>query len=73
MRKRERKGDWEGEGRKGGEKEREKRERKREERERKKRKRKDTRSTRSLSRMTSMERGNCPAGAFSGISWMVIV
>ena len=33
----------------------------------------NTLSTRSLSRITSMERGSCPAGAFSGISWMVMV
>ena len=31
------------------------------------------RSTKSLSRMTSTERGSCPAGAFSGISWILRV
>ena len=31
------------------------------------------RSTRSSSRMISTERGSCPAGAFSGISWMLRV
>lgn len=32
-----------------------------------------TASTRSLSRMMSTERGSWPAGAFSGISWTVMV